>query len=120
MGCNKALFLLVLFVVTILVTSSEEAPRDLDEKFDQNYGNNNDLTQAVDESNQYRGGGGRGGYGGPRRGGGGWRGGYDGSPWGYGDGLSCPHGCCYMTDTGCVICCREANNNNNIDAKTRT
>ncbi|MED6120029.1 hypothetical protein PIB30_017280 [Stylosanthes scabra] len=103
-----------MFMATILLTSSEEAPRDLHEKFDQNYGNNNnDLTQAVDERNQYLGGGGRGSYGGPQRGGGGWRGGYDGSP-----GLSCPHGCCYMTDTGCEICCSEANNNNNIDAKT--
>ncbi|MED6120031.1 hypothetical protein PIB30_017282 [Stylosanthes scabra] len=66
---------------------------------DRSCGNNNDLTQAVDESNGGRGFGGRSGYGGPRRAGGGWRGGYDGSPWGYGDGLHCSHGCCFVTSS---------------------
>ncbi|MED6216405.1 hypothetical protein PIB30_007383 [Stylosanthes scabra] len=120
MGC-KALLVLVMFMVTILLTATEEAPRDLlHEKYDQNDDNNNGLARAVDESNQYRGGGsrgfdgrggyrgggfgGRGGYGGPRRGGSGWRGGYDGSPWGYGD-LSCDR-CCTELVTGIPIISR--------------
>ncbi|MED6120032.1 hypothetical protein PIB30_017283 [Stylosanthes scabra] len=105
---SKALFLLVMFMVSILLTSTEEAPRDLDEKFDQNYGNNNnDPAQALDESKQYRGGSGRGfggrdhhggGYGGPWRGDG-------GSPWGPG-GVDCSHSrCCVWNFYGCFKCC---------------
>ncbi|MED6202035.1 hypothetical protein PIB30_101360, partial [Stylosanthes scabra] len=114
MGC-KALLVLVMFMVTILLTATEEAPRvDLDEKFDQNDGNHNNLSQALDKSIQYRGGGGRGfsghggyggggfggrnGYSGQRRGGGGWRGGYGGGPWGYGD-QTCAR-CCLPSPYG--------------------
>ncbi|MED6151603.1 hypothetical protein PIB30_084008 [Stylosanthes scabra] len=129
MSC-KALLVLVMFMVTILLTASEEAPRvDLDEKFDQNYGNNNDPEHALDKSKQYhghRGGGisgrgsygggfgGRGGYGGPRRAGGARDGGSDGCP---------PGGwCCVPKDLKCLKCCltphQSANETNNIDAKT--
>ncbi|MED6151602.1 hypothetical protein PIB30_084007 [Stylosanthes scabra] len=129
MSC-KALLVLVMFMVTILLTASEEAPRvDLDEKFGQNDGNNNDPEYVLDESKQYRGGygggfGGRG-YGGPWRGGyGGSRGGYRGGPRGRdgGPGLQCSHGCCAKTEFfECVECCRaphqSAHEANNNDAK---
>ncbi|MED6201963.1 hypothetical protein PIB30_100525 [Stylosanthes scabra] len=147
MSC-KALLVLVMFMVTILLTASEEAPRDLlDEKFDQNYGNNNDPENGLDESKQYRGSygrgyGGRGGYGGGgfggRRGyGGAWRGGYGGSRGGYGGGpwgwdggsnggLVCGdhRPCCLWKTTPyfyCAKCCptphQSAHEANNNDAK---
>ncbi|MED6120033.1 hypothetical protein PIB30_017284 [Stylosanthes scabra] len=126
MGC-KALLVLVIFMVTIILTASEEAPRNLDEKFDQNNndGNNNDPIQAIDESKQYRGGrgggfGGRGGYGGGfgsglagyggpwrwGRYGGGWRGGDRiGPTYGFSP-LVCPYGCCVWTvQYLCARCC---------------
>ncbi|MED6201964.1 hypothetical protein PIB30_100526 [Stylosanthes scabra] len=109
MSC-KALLVLVMFMVTILLTASKEAPRDLDEKFDQNDGNNNDLEHALDESKQYRSGfsgrggygggfGGRGGYHGPRRAG--YSGGWDGS-----SGFCVPPTyCCVWKSSECTRCC---------------
>ncbi|XP_057740638.1 glycine-rich cell wall structural protein-like [Arachis stenosperma] len=121
----KAFLILAMFMVTIFVASTDEvAPGDLDEKFEQNDGNNNPA-QGVDESKLYGGWGGgwrggyggpwgwRGGYGGPwgwRGGYGGpwgWRGGYGGyggGPYGYGGGY-CPYGCCGWGYYGCYRCC---------------
>ncbi|MED6202034.1 hypothetical protein PIB30_101359 [Stylosanthes scabra] len=141
----KALLLLVIFMVTILLTYTEEAPRDLlHEKFDQNDVNNNDPAQTLDESKQYHGGdrhefggrgghgggfggrggysrgnGGRGSYGRGFRGRGGYGGGY-GGPWGH-DEVYCHDGrCCAYNLHGCSWCCpplQSAHEANKIDAK---
>ncbi|MED6140861.1 hypothetical protein PIB30_097558 [Stylosanthes scabra] len=90
-----------MFMVTILLTSTQEAPRGLDEKFDQNYGNNNDSAEAVDASKPYHGGGGS------RFGGRGGHGGGYGGPWrGDGGSLNCSHTrCCVWNFYGCWKCC---------------
>ncbi|MED6120889.1 hypothetical protein PIB30_025212 [Stylosanthes scabra] len=102
MGSNiKALLVLILFLATIILISSDEvAPnKGIEENLNKDNGNNNDLTQAAYESKQYLSGydggfGGRGGYGGGYGGrggyGGGWRGSYDDG--GGGDG-NIPIGC---------------------------
>ncbi|XP_020969389.1 glycine-rich cell wall structural protein isoform X5 [Arachis ipaensis] len=112
----KAFLILAMFMVTIFVASTNEvAPGDLDEKFEQNDGNNNPA-QGVDESKLY--GGWRGGYGGPW----GWRGGYGGyggGPYGYGGGY-CPYGCCGWGYYGCYRCCyaKGQTHQAKIDANT--
>ncbi|MED6151604.1 hypothetical protein PIB30_084009 [Stylosanthes scabra] len=125
MGYKALLVLVIFMVITILLTANEEAPRDLDEKFDQNNDdNNNDPAQVVDKSKQYRGGrsdgfGGRSGYGGGYSG----RGGYEGfGDDDYGGSWGCSFGCCIRNLLGgCVKCCappQSSHEANKIDAKT--
>ncbi|KAL3010781.1 hypothetical protein AAZX31_07G163100 [Glycine max] len=89
---SKVFLILLMFMATILLISSEVAPDDAYQNFDKTDGKRS--ANGVDESKYWRGGygdyggwrggGWRGGYGGGRGGYGGWRGGYGGGRGGYG------------------------------------